>query len=132
MGAKIVSQTIKTLAVNSFIAWPMTQKRNLFESRVSFQSLNSFRYSVNTVESFADVIYDPSRELLNYAEFTESLEVKEVDTHNEISGENVQRLCRLAVARKRRRLLFFNTSDGVMLRLSVPRHVMRQQGTAVL
>ena len=124
---KIVSQTIKTLAVNSFIAWRMTQKRNLLESRVSFQGLNSYRNSLNTLESLADFIYEASRELLNYAQFTETLEVNEVDNHTEISCENLQRLCRLAAARKGRRLLFFNASDGVILRLSVPGHVMNQQ-----
>ena len=78
----------------------MIQKRNLLESRISFQGLNSYPSSLNTVESLADFINGASRELLNYAQCTEALEVSEIYNHKEIRGEKVQQFCRLTAARK--------------------------------
>lgn len=123
---KVVSQTIKTLAINAFIAWRMDQKKELLETKETFQSLNFYRRSLNEVESLADFTYEVSRELLNYAKSLETSEIVETPNDDVVSDQDLQRLCSLAARRKRKRLLFFNGADGVKLRLSAG-HVMKQQ-----
>lgn len=124
---KVVSQTIKTLAINSFLAWRMAQKKDMLGTKEVFQSLQYNRRTLNEVESLADFTYEMSRELLNYAKSLESSEVTETTNEDVVSGQDVQKLCRLAANRKRKRIRFFNGEDGLKLRLSVSGHVMKQQ-----
>ena len=46
---KLISQTIKTLAINGFIALSIFQRRDLLEDGASFRSLNSYRNALNVV-----------------------------------------------------------------------------------
>ena len=126
---KIVCQTMKTLAVNAFIAWRMSEKRSLLQSREEFHSLKYFRNSLNAAQSFAEFIYDTSTELLAYAdELRRAEDANEaIECTDEVSPDEVVRLRTLALRRKKKRLWFFNGMDGIRLRTHVRGHEMRQQ-----
>ena len=126
---KIVSQTIKTLAVNSFIAWRISEKKGMLESKEAFHSLDYFRDSLNALESLADFVCNVSSELLTYADKLRRAEEAEVPDGDlpEVSPAEVIRLRALALGRKKKRLWFFNGPDGSKLRVSVRGHEVRQQ-----
>lgn len=64
---KLVTQTFKTVIMNTFIAWRMKEKRRFLTSALVFQNLGMFRHSLNTVQSFAEFTFDASLDLFDYA-----------------------------------------------------------------
>lgn len=126
---KRLLQTLKTVAINSFIAWRMHKRREFLENKESFQSLRAFRHALNTTQSMADFIYDLCKELLVYAESVD-VAPEGPDEEEEAIGETErQRLSELAKKRKKKRMLFFNSEDGKRLRLFVRDHTLKQQVT---
>jgi YqaJ-like viral recombinase domain len=130
---KVVTQTIKTLAVNSFVAWRMRQKRSLLESKESFQNVEYYRGCLNAVQSLADFVLDASKELAQRADTLERDRRDEVDSNErgrlnsvEVSDDEALRLRAEARLKKRYRLSFFNSADGIKLRFSVTGHDTRQ------
>lgn len=65
---KLVSQTIKTLAINAFITWRMFERQDLLESAETFCSLDSYRNVLNKVQATTDFMFHAATELLSYAE----------------------------------------------------------------
>ena len=63
-----MSQTLKTLAVNGFLAWRMSQKEDLLQTSDAFFSLYHYRNGLNSVQSLADFVFDVAQELLAYAD----------------------------------------------------------------
>lgn len=127
---KAVGQTLKTLFVNSCIAWRIVEKKDLVDDGEMFQSLNFYRQSLNSVDSLSDFCFEASAELLRYADTldqptTEHDMNAETDDVENI-GEEAAQLTALAVQRKRNRLSFFNSSDGMKLRLRVSGHRQKQ------
>ncbi|PXF43292.1 hypothetical protein BWQ96_06931 [Gracilariopsis chorda] len=121
---KVVTQTLKTLSVNAFISWRMSQKRDLLQSKETFRSLKSYRQALNGIQSLADFVHDASKELIVYAQ---SLGTEDNAETLEVHQDEIQRLHTLARTRKRRRFVFFNGPDGISLRLNVKNHILKQQ-----
>lgn len=125
---KIVTQTLKTIFINAFIAWRMCQKRSRLESKESFESLEKFRHSLNCVQSLADFSFDCAQGLLMYADQIE-LQTQANATQGEVevlNDQEFERLKGLAHRRKRNRMAFFNSRDGRTLRLSERAHEQKQ------
>lgn len=115
---KIVSQTLKTLAVNALIAWRMAKPEDLLCSKAHFGSLEQYRDAVNSVQALADFVFDVSKELLAHADKLE----RDQDDHSgdtEAIGDEESARLQQIVRRQGKRLLFFNSADGVKLRLGV-------------
>jgi hypothetical protein len=130
---KIVSQTLKTLSVNAFISWRMLQTKRKLETKESFQDLDHFRACLNSVQSLADFVLDASKELLIVADRKEK-ECREIDQEttrgiSRVPLQEVSRLCDAARSRKRYRIPFFNTEDGVKLRLTIYGHETKHMGS---
>lgn len=122
---KLVSQTFKTVAINAFIGWRMSEKAQLLEDKVQFGTLDSYRDALNSVESLADFIYVASRELLAYAENLSKLDGTGTELENndpEIGAQEATDLIRMAASRKKKRLHFFNSANGIKLRMQVRDH----------
>lgn len=118
---KIVSQVFKTLAVNSFIAWRIWERKDLLKDVESFKSLDKFRNAVNKVSSTAEFMIDVSVELLTFAQ-TINPNRKRTEEPAVGSFAQEQRLIEKARGRKQKRLVFFNSEDGRKLRLDVKMH----------
>ena len=104
---KLISQTIKTLAINEFIAWRIFQRRDLFEDRASFRSLDSYRIALNKVQAMAEFIHDVAIELLSYADkIQESRNKSEDQELGEVNSEDATQLRNLALNRRSNRLIF--------------------------
>lgn len=113
---KVVSQTLKTLAVNSFMAWRINQAATLLETQQSYGSLDKFRSSLNKVnlqglvlsfisffihydcvtmsimfqiESFADFIGKSTRDMLAYADGLENSSPQRSNTSDHTSPNTV-------------------------------------------
>jgi hypothetical protein len=54
----IVSQTMKKLCVNAFIAWRTLQMKSRLQTKESFQDLECFRSCLNSVQSLAYFVLD--------------------------------------------------------------------------
>jgi hypothetical protein len=129
---KTVSQTLKTLAVNAFIAWRFLQVKTHLETKESFRDLDHFRACLNSVQSLADFVLDTSKEMLIVADKREKESRAEQQNsgesqppHSGLSLEEQSRLRAAATFRKRYRIPFFNSEDGVKLRLLVTGHDTR-------
>lgn len=121
---KIVLQTLKTLVVNAFLAWRMSQRRDLLKSSDVFRGVEQFRSALNNVQSYGDFVHDLAPELLRYAEGLGPVSENELEQVSLGDPEGV-RLSDLAKRRPGRRVNFFNTSEGVRLRLNVHPHTQR-------
>jgi hypothetical protein len=111
----------------------MLQTKRKLETKESFQDLDHFRACLNSVQSLADFVLDDSKELLIVADRKEK-ECREIDqeTTRGISWvplQEISRLCDAARSRKRYRIPFFNTEDGVKLRLTVYGHETKHMGS---
>ena len=101
------------------------------QTKEAFQSLEKFRAGLNRVQSLADFVHDVSRELLAYAEELRRTDaLAETDDTAEVTAEESVHLRALAVTRKKKRLVFFNGTDGARLRLQVRGHEQKQQREA--
>jgi hypothetical protein len=123
---KIVSQTLKTLAVNAFHAWRMSQNEDLLQTIDAFCSLDHYRNGLNSVQSLADFVFDVAQELLAYADRLQQQEDPADLDIIEITDIEEARLLALARRRRGKRLIFFNSPDGIKLRLHVHPHNQRQ------
>jgi hypothetical protein len=126
----IVTQTFKTLAVNSFVAYRLQLKADLLRSSEEFRSISAFRASMNSIQSLSDFIYDVSPDLLSHAEKLQKesregmiLNTSEGAGHDCISNVDIARLSARALSRKRRRMQYFNEDEGRILRLSSIPHI---------
>ena len=103
---KFISQTIKTLAINGFIAWRILQRRNLLEDGASFRSLDSYRNALNMVQAMADFIHDVGIELFSYADtIQENINQREDQELGETTSEDATRLRNLALNCRSNRLI---------------------------
>lgn len=131
---KIVTQVIKTVLVNSFISWRIYEQRQLLQSSQTFQSLDSFRHSLNTVQSLPDFIFDSCLELLDYScalqrqlEHSITTEIQgNVNSGQPLIDENVKQLSARAKKCLRDRIPFFNSTEMREFRTNslghVPKH----------
>lgn len=83
-----MTKTLKPLAVNSFIAWRMSQKEDLLLSKDAFGSRQIYRGSPNHVPPLADFILDSSQYLLTYAEKHEKCSDSAKNDIVKVTGEN--------------------------------------------
>jgi hypothetical protein len=111
--------------VNSFISWRITENKRSLENKDNFKGLDHFRGTLNTLQSLPDFALDAAVELLEYAEKLQKNRVAQPQTR--LSSDETLRLNALAVQRKRKRIEFFNGSDGTALRLDVENHEQKQQ-----
>lgn len=121
---KLVTQCLKTVLVNAFIGFRLLQVEHLLGSSSSFKSLTAFRNSLNAVESFPTFLYETSTELTAWATFLREQaegnanEVEASTENGEVEPGDSARLKDLALKRKRNRLDFFNSVDGISLRFT--------------
>ena len=120
---KVVGQTLKTLFVSSFIAYRMHERRERVEDPSRFHILHYFRQSLNNVESLSDFCLEACTELLRFADKLRRKDnlVQETILIILDDGE-MTRLRAFAYNRKQNRLKFFNSPDGIHLRLNVLGH----------
>lgn len=52
---------LKTVAVNSFIAWRMNTKEALWRKRDTFRDLDRYRSTLNSLEALSDFMFDASQ-----------------------------------------------------------------------
>jgi hypothetical protein len=130
---KLVTQTFKTLAVNSFVAYRLRLKADLLRSREDFRSISAFQASMNSIQSLSDFIYDVSPDLLAHADKLqkEAREGMIFNTfggagHDSLSNVDIARLSARALSRKRRRMQYFNDDEGRSPRLSSIPHIPNQ------
>lgn len=64
----MLSQTLKSIAINAFIAWRMNTEEHLLRSSDSFRGLDQYRRALHRVQLLGDFVLDVSKELLAYAE----------------------------------------------------------------
>jgi hypothetical protein len=108
-----MSQTRKTLAFNAFLARRMSQKEDMLQTKEAFGSLDHCRNALNSVQSLADFVFDVAQELLVYADQLHQrndpadLEIVEITDIEEA------RLLALPRRRRGKRLMFFNSPDGI-------------------
>jgi hypothetical protein len=110
----------------------MRQRKDLLESKESFQSLEYYRGCLNSVQSLADFVFDASRELFERADILKQEIRRESESNNagdlissDIMGDQASRLRAAAKSKTRYRLSFFNSADGINLRLWVLGHETR-------
>jgi hypothetical protein len=126
----IVTQTFQALPVNEFLGWRMARKKGCLSSAETFGSIDNYRHELNRVQSFADLVDDVSQELLEHSELLDKQSDADVGVRQselELSGSEKTRLVELAGMKKRNRIVWFNSADGVSLRLRVRGHEQRLQ-----
>lgn len=64
---RIVSQTMKSLAIKEFFGLRMVMREDKLESRESLQILDNFKNILKSVQGTADLMFDVCQELLNHA-----------------------------------------------------------------
>jgi hypothetical protein len=95
-----VSETLKTLTVNAFISWRMTQNKFLLETNETFKSLDSFCCAFNNTLSLSDFALYAAIELLAHAS---ELEKSGILSNNSLDTVPVEEALRLACHVKRRK-----------------------------
>lgn len=60
----MVSQVLKTLAINELIYWRILHRREVLESKNGFNSHKEFRYSLNKFQFTANFLFGASKELI--------------------------------------------------------------------
>lgn len=123
----MVSQIIKIVGINAFIGWRIYEKRQFLDSADIFGSLDSFRHQLNSVQCINPFMIDSGIELLSYpcnltagdygSAPPENIEVRQSTNSSKVPTEEIERLSRLSKERKSKRLTFFNSADGVKLRI---------------
>lgn len=117
---KIATQCLKSVVINAFVLYRMLKAQDRLDSPESYKSLRHFRDAMNGVESLSIFLFKATRELLIYA--SDLADRQAASEHPEVSGppglelEEQERLMNLAKSRKRNRLQWFNTDDGISLR----------------
>ena len=123
----MVWQTLKTLFVNAFIAYRMSERSELMEHPCSFQNVNLYRQNLNNVESLSEFCFEACTELLRFADtFRQSDQGVEESSAVVVNDSEITQLCELARKRKRNRLAFFNSVEEVRLPLHVHGHCQNQ------
>ena len=133
---KIFCQTLKTLVVNSFVAWRLNQKQDLLLNKGAFGSLETFRDSLNRLQSFADFVDDSVKEIIAHADVLKA--TSDVDNGTAAAGyerisdcslpkDEILLLKQNARNRKRKKMEFFNGEEGIRLRLQSGVHCQKQQ-----
>lgn len=131
---KLVTQTLKTLLINSFIAWRLVETCGT-DNGYEFKSLHAFRSKLNSLESFADYVWAVSRELLGYGDLLQTQSGARSNFTNVTGADGgpktpeTKRLCLEAMRHKRKREVFFNSTEGKRLRLELHSHAPRLQAT---
>lgn len=120
---KLVSQVLKTVSINAFIAWRIFERRDLLQNLGEFKSLERYRNALNKVQSTADFMLDSALDLLAHAQSIGAANSPHKKSVDSVGMEETRALIVLAAGRKRRRILFFNSDKGVKLRLSVTGHI---------
>ena len=129
---KIAIQTLKTIAVNGALLWRFLKRKSRLDSMDKFESPDSFRASLNRVESLPDFIDDVARELIVYGQILDMIPGAALANSNENGtteeeSSNVpdihlieieQLKTRVPGWHKRRRIDEFKQGDGKRLRLS--------------
>ena len=124
---KVVGQTLKTLFVNAFLAYRMSERPELLENPCSFQNVNLYRQNLNNMESLSEYCFEACTELLRFADtLRQSDQSVEESPAVVVNDSEITQLCELARKRKRNRLAFFNSVEGVRLRLHVHGHSQKQ------
>ena len=112
----------------------MHTKEALLRSSDSFRGLDQYRQALNRVQSLGDFVLDVSKELLTYAESL-SQDTCHADTANieiNVTESEATHLQRKARERKGKRILFFNSEDGMKLRFKYGMHIPEHMRGAAL
>ena len=128
MGTKTGFSGLKTVVINGFISWRINQRKNFLDSAESFKSIESFCNCVNRVQSTADFMLDVSVELLQHAAAIGNEENEQSFSDSDVVNTEERTLVREAFKRKGKRLFFFNSDRGKILRLKVKDHVPKKCG----
>lgn len=100
----------------------------MITSREQFKGLDQYKHALKRVKSLADFIYELTTELLAHAETVDkeddrvATQTCSTSYQRPLRKNEQKRLISKAKQRKRFRILFFNSSDGISLRLQTQRH----------
>lgn len=128
---KLITQTIKSVIANAYIVWKINRGEKFLETPSSFAGVDRFRNNINKGCSFGNFVIDLCPNLVRYAERLDSTPVENGEpsehTMPEISSDTAEvRRLRQAVSNiKRNRVEFFNSPDGVRVRLQLHPHLQR-------
>lgn len=115
---KIVTQCLKTLAINAFVAYRMNECKEYLQSKETFRTLTYFRGKMNKVNSLSDFTIAAAEELLDVANHLDLMPhaATIATAHHVVGVGEKNRLIALARTRQRNKLAFFNSCDGIALR----------------
>lgn len=119
---KLITQVLKSLSINAFLAWRIFERRDLVNTSATFKSLDNYRCALNRVQSTSDFMVDASLELLSHAKSIHCNTLAGPSDHD-ITVADGNKLMQKARGTKRRRLEFFNSEDGISLRLKAEGHI---------
>lgn len=125
---KLITQTIKAVVANAYVLWKINRNSRLLESASSYVGIDRFRNNINKNVSFGNFVIDLCPNLVRYAEKIISHADDDSAEHAEhIMMETAEgkRLHGLVATRKRHRVAFFNSSDGIQVRLQLQPHIQR-------
>lgn len=120
--SKLVTHTIKTIAVNAFIVLLIFKKALLLERRYECGTLDRYQNSLNSVQSLAYFVYVSLIALRTHAEIFEKQRKPEtaiVNNITELWAGEVRELITLSSYRKGKRIKCFNGPGSVNLRMQV-------------
>ena len=104
---KVVWKTLKTLFVNEFIAYRMSERPELMETPCSFQNVNLYRQNLNNVESLSDFCFEACTELFRVADtLRQSYQSVQESPAVVVNDSEITKFCELARKIKGNRLAF--------------------------
>lgn len=125
---KLITQTIKAVVANAYVLWKINRNSRLLESASSYVGIDRFRNNIIKNVSFGNFLIDLCPIFLRYAEKPISHsddDSAEQAEHIMMETAEGQRLNGLVATRKRHRVAFFNSSDGIRVRLQLQPHIQR-------
>lgn len=117
LGPKIVSQFLRSVALNEFFSCCIFKRRNSLQSSRNYKSLESFCNALNKFQSTADFVRDTSLKLLAQA--------------SSLSAEHLSNICQVDFSQDEGRAYVssstFSSDHGVILRFRVHENNPRQR-----
>lgn len=83
---KLICQVLKTMAINAFIAWKVTERRDLLQSNNKFRSFDAYRNNLNKMQSTANFMLDAALDRLYNAQ-TWGMTTVETEKHRILPEE---------------------------------------------
>lgn len=125
---RLISQKIKSIVANAFILWRIRRSSDLLEFTHFFKDIESYRTSINRETSMGSFVFQFSPKLVHFAASLSQIQKpKYSEDESKIEPSSNEGLPLFAAVREknRYRVDFFNSSDGVSLKLRYQPHPQR-------